>query len=317
MRNIKELEQASDSRAAPTGVFSAIMSETSTTPASVTTASHLDLTRRACALLDAAESTPPPLAELAGQLDVSPWHLHRVFRKVTGVTPRDYAEARRDSRFRTELRGGESVASATYGAGYGSASRVYEDAHGRLGMTPASYAKGGKGARIAYGLVDSPLGWLLVAATAHGLCFVALGERPEALAATLQAEFPKADSIRRDDDHIAPALDAVLDHIAGRIPHVDLPLDVRATAFQRRVWQGLLAIPYGETRSYKELAEELGLANAQRAVGSACGANPVALVIPCHRVKRGDGGLGGYRWGVERKRRLLAEEAERRASAGG
>lgn len=288
------------------------MSEIDTTPTVYANDRHLDLVRRACALLDAADGSLPSLAEVARRLGVSPWHLHRVFRRVTGVTLRDYADAGRDSRFRAELRETGSVASATYGAGYGSASRVYEDAHLRLGMTPASYAKGGKGARIAYGLVESPLGWLLVAATAHGVCFVALGETPEEPETALHAEFPKAETLVRDDAHIAPALTALLDHLAGRTPHLDLPLDVRATAFQRRVWQGLLAIPYGETRSYGELAAELGMETAQRAVGSACGANPVALVIPCHRVRRSDGGLGGYRWGVERKRRLLESETARR-----
>jgi len=272
---------------------------------------HLDLVRRACALLDDAEveGTRPTLAELAERLGVSPWHLQRVFKRATGVSPRDYADARRDARFRAELRQGESVASATYGAGFGSPSRVYEDAYGRLGMTPASYARGGQGARIAYSIVESPLGRLLVAATAKGVCFVALGESADDLEESLRREFPRADALHRDDEAIAPAVDALLDYLKGRTPHVDLPLDIRATAFQRRVWQGLMAIPHGETRSYKELAEALGLPNAQRAVGSACARNPVSLLIPCHRALRGDGGMGGYRWGVKRKKALLQQEA--------
>jgi AraC family transcriptional regulator of adaptative response/methylated-DNA-[protein]-cysteine methyltransferase len=273
---------------------------------------HLDLVRQACARLDAAvddgDAGVPTLAELADALAVSPWHLQRVFRRVTGVSPRDYADARRDGRFRDSLRAGESVAEATYGAGYGSSSRVYEDAPRRLGMTPASYARGGAGAEIAYALADSALGRLLVAATAKGVCFVSLGESDGALVAALQAEYPKAARLVRDDDAILPAVEVLLDYIAGKSPHVDLPLDVRATAFQRRVWQGLLAIPPGETRSYAELAEELGLPKAQRAVGGACANNPVALVVPCHRVTRSDGGLGGYRWGVERKKALLRRE---------
>lgn len=271
---------------------------------------QLALVRDACAILDEADGERLTLAALAARLDVSPWHLQRVFRRVTGVSPRDYADARRDARFRSELRSGESVTSATYGAGYGSSSRVYEDSARRLGMTPASYARGGAGARIVFGTVGSPLGRLLVAATAQGVCFVSLGDSDAALESALRAEFPKAEEIRRDDAAIQPAVEAVLDYLHGRTPHVDLPLDVRATAFQRRVWQGLLAIPYGETRTYKELAESLGLPKAQRAVGTACARNPVSLLIPCHRVLRGDGGLGGYRWGVQRKKALLTREAD-------
>jgi AraC family transcriptional regulator of adaptative response/methylated-DNA-[protein]-cysteine methyltransferase len=180
-------------------------------------------------------------------------------------------------------------------------------------MTPASYAKGGAGARIAYATADSPLGRLLVAATAKGVCFVALRDDDAVLVSALEAEFPNAERIGRDDDAILPALQAVLDYLHGQSPHLDLPLDVRATAFQRRVWQGLLAIPAGETRSYGELADELGAPGAARAVGSACANNPLALVIPCHRVTRADGGLGGYRWGVAAKKALLAREKEGQA----
>jgi AraC family transcriptional regulator of adaptative response/methylated-DNA-[protein]-cysteine methyltransferase len=272
---------------------------------------QLELVRRACAILDAAaaeEAGIPTLAELAHNLGVSPWHLQRVFRRRVGVSPRDYADARREARLREGLRAGESVAQATYGAGYGSSSRVYEDSARRLGMTPASYARGGAGARIAYAIADSPLGRLLVAATDKGVCFVALRENDGDLEAALEAEFPNAEAVVRDDDAILPALQAVLDYLHGQSPHIDLPLDVRATAFQRRVWQGLLAIPPGETRSYGELAAELGSPGASRAVGSACANNPVALVIPCHRVTRADGGLGGYRWGVAAKKALLERE---------
>lgn len=269
---------------------------------------QLDLVRRACAILDADDGARPTLVELAGRLAVSPWHLQRVFRRITGVSPRDYADAHRDSRFRAELRRGESVASATYGAGFGSPSRVYEDAARRLGMTPASYARGGAGARIAYAVAESPLGLLLVAATAQGVCFVSLGDGEAELEAALRREFPRAAEIRCDQDAVGAAVAAVLDYLKGHSPHVDLPLDVRATAFQRRVWQGLLAIPYGETRTYKALAEALGMPGAPRAVGRACAGNPVALVIPCHRALRADGGLGGYRWGVKRKKMLLARE---------
>ncbi len=176
-------------------------------------------------------------------------------------------------------------------------------------MTPASYAKGGKGARIAYATVASPLGRLLVAATAKGVCFVSLGETDAPLVAALEAEFPKAEIIVRDESAIAPALDDLVAHLEGKTPHLDLPLDVRATAFQRRVWQELMAIPPSETRSYSEIAAALGLPKGQRAVGRACATNPVAIVVPCHRALREDGHLGGYRWGLERKEALLRREA--------
>ena len=281
-------------------------------------ARHLDLVRRACALIDAKEGEPVTLAELAADLEVSPWHLQRLFKKVLGVSPRDYADARRAERFRSELKRGESVAGATYGAGYGSASRVYEQARWQLGMTPASYAKGGKGARIAYDVVpvdgQPALGHLLVAATETGICFVSLGDDETAMLAALEAEFPAA-SIERDAGTIGPALEAVTDFLTGQTPHLDLPLDVRATAFQRRVWQELIAIPCGETRSYGDIARQLGLPQAQRAVAGACARNPVSLVVPCHRVVRSDGALGGYRWGVQRKSALLDGERSRAATA--
>ena len=270
---------------------------------------HLDAVECACALLDAAEGERLTLADLARAVGMSPWHLQRVFRKVTGVSPRDYAEARRAERFKAELRAHGRVAEATYGAGYGSSSRVYEDSARRLGMTPATYAKGGKGARIVFSLADSPLGRLLVAATAAGLCFLALGEDDGVLIEELKAEFPAADSIERDDRAIQDSLDVLMAYLVGETPHLDLPLDVRATAFQRRVWNELIAIPYGETRSYQEIAELLGLPKGQRAVGRACATNPVSLIIPCHRAIRGDGGLSGYRWGLSRKERLLTLEA--------
>jgi AraC family transcriptional regulator of adaptative response/methylated-DNA-[protein]-cysteine methyltransferase len=202
------------------------------------------------------------------------------------------------------------VAGATYGAGYGSSSRIYERAGIKLGMTPASYAKGGRGARISYAVVDSPLGRLLLAATEKGLCFLALGDDDRVLEQRLRAEFPEADEIAHNPRTIAPTADALLRHLAGETPHVDLPLDVRATAFQRRVWQELMAIPWGETRSYAEIAETLGQPHAQRAVGRACATNPVAIVVPCHRALRADGALGGYRWGLDRKEALLRREAE-------
>jgi AraC family transcriptional regulator of adaptative response/methylated-DNA-[protein]-cysteine methyltransferase len=255
------------------------------------------------------------LSELAEAVGLSPWHLQRLFKKHLGISPREYLDAKRGERLRAELRQGGGVAGATYGAGYGSSSRVYERAAQQLGMTPASYARGGKGAEIAYTLAACPFGLLLVAATAKGVCFLAFGKEETALVAELEAEFPAARRIERDDALLAPAVEDILDYLKGQTPHLDLPLDIRMTAFQRRVWQELLAIPAGETRSYREIAEALGVPQGQRAVGTACATNPVSLLIPCHRAKRTDGGLGGYRWGLPRKEALLALEKRLAAKA--
>ena len=276
-------------------------------------ARQVDLVRRACAYIDARAGERVTLAEIGAHLGISPWHLQRRFRKVMGVSPRDYADARRSRHFRDRLKDGESIAGATYDSGYGSSSRIYEVATQQLGMTPATYARGGRGARIVYAIVHSPLGRLLVAATGAGVCFICLGDDDEALVAAVGAEFPAAESLSRDEAGVGPALDALVAYLEGETPHLDLPLDVRATAFQRRVWQELIAIPYGETRSYSQIAERLGLPRGQRAVGRACASNPVPMIVPCHRVLRQDGALGGYRWGLERKRALLAHEAAKEA----
>ncbi len=269
---------------------------------------QLDLVRKASELIDRDPAESLGLKDLAAALEVSPWHLQRVFKKVMGVSPKDYADARRSDQFRAEIRKGESIAGATYGAGYGSSSRVYERAERLLGMTPASYAKGGRGADIAYAVVASPLGRLLVAATAKGICFISLGASEEDLTQALQAEFPEAKSITRDEAAIAPSIEILLAYLRGDMPHPELPLDVRATAFQRRVWQELIAIPCGKTKTYSEIAQALGLPKGQRAVGRACATNPVSLIVPCHRALRQDGGLGGYRWGLNRKQALLVLE---------
>lgn len=252
------------------------------------------------------------LAELGTHCSVSPWHLQRLFTRAMGVSPRQYADARRLKRFRAGLQQGEGVAAATYDAGYGSSSRVYERAAAALGMTPATYAKGGRGARIRYAITATKLGQLLVAATERGICFVSLGTRRDELEQTLRREFPAAEGIERSEPMLASAVQAIVDFIAGREPHINLPLDIRWTAFQRRVWEELRRIPLGETRSYGEIARALGQPNAQRAVGHACATNPVPLIVPCHRVVRGDGELGGYRLGAQRKRKLLVQEAARK-----
>lgn len=273
-------------------------------------AKHLALVRAVCDTIEARDGEPVTLAELADQVAMSPWHLQRLFKKVMGVSPREYADARRSARFREKLRNGESIAGATYGAGYGSSSRVYERAHKQLGMTPASYAKGGRGAVIAYTIVDSPMGRLLVAATGKGVCFTSLGEDDAVLRQALEAEYPEARSITRDDAAMAPSVESIIDYMAGETPHLDLPLDIRGTAFQRRVWSALTTIPLGETRSYSEVAAAVGSPKAQRAIGRACATNPVAIIVPCHRVVRDDGALGGYRWDSKRKGKILDGEAE-------
>lgn len=263
----------------------------------------------ACALLDAAEETAPTLEALAAATGLSPYHLQRTFKAVTGVSPRQYWDARRLERLRQNLKSGEAVAPALYGAGYGSSSRLYEKARGQLGMTPATYGKGGRGATIAFTTAPSPLGQILVAATEAGICSVGLGENADALEAGLREDFPLAEIVR-EDETLGRLTDEVLARLQGKAPDRNLPLDIQATAFQRQVWEALMAIPAGETRTYGELAAEIGKPGAARAVGRACGSNRVALIIPCHRAVGANGSLTGYRWGVERKRRLLAAEAD-------
>jgi len=270
------------------------------------------LVRAACALIDARPEFPVRLATLGARLGTSPHRLLRAFRAVLGISPQRYRDARRLERFKAALRRGRGgrVAPALYEAGYGSPSRVYERAPAQLGMTPATYGRGGRGMEIAYTIVPCPLGRLLVAATPRGICRIGLGTRAAALEAELRAEFPAA-AIRRDRGALAAWVAAILRYLDGRERTLDLPLDVRATAFQRRVWEALRKIPYGSTRSYSAVARAVGRPRATRAVARACAANPAALVIPCHRVVRADGAPGGYRWGVARKRALLAAERAR------
>src|SRR6266545_1773220 len=236
--------------------------------------------------------------------------LARAFKRVLGITPRAYAEARRVARFKQELKRRKHVSPALYEAGYSSTSRVYEHAHEQLGMTPATYARGGTGLGIAYVTVPTPLGRLLVAATERGVCRVALGDTASALEADLIAEFPAARVVQDRSGKLHGWVTAILAYLDGREPDLDLPLDIRATAFQRRVWQELQKIPFGQTRTYAEIAKRIGQPTAVRAVARACAMNPAALVIPCHRVVSKSGETGGYRWGVERKRSLLEMESE-------
>jgi len=236
--------------------------------------------------------------------------LARAFKRVLGITPRAYAEARRVTRFKQELKRRKHVSPALYEAGYSSTSRVYEHAHEQLGMTPATYARGGTGIGIAYVMVPTSLGRLLVAATERGVCRVALGDTASALQADLIAEFPAARVVQDTSGKLHAWVAAILAYLDGSEPDLDLPLDIRATAFQRRVWQELQKIPFGQTRTYAEIAKRIGQPTAARAVARACATNPTALVIPCHRVVGKSGETGGYRWGVERKRTLLEMESE-------
>ncbi len=271
---------------------------------------RLEKVRQAVQFIDARTDAPPTLAELSAHVGTSPYHLQRQFKKVLGIAPRQYAEARRVNRFKEILREGNSLSGSIYEAGYGSSSRLYERAGARLGMTPATYRHGGEGMEINYTIADSPLGRLLVAATPRGVCAVTLGDAEAPLEAALRQEFPAA-AISRNDDQLRRAVEVLLGYLDGDVPHVDLPLDVRATAFQRRVWQHLRTIPQGGTATYGEVARAIGRPTGARAVARACAKNPVAVVIPCHRVVPIGGGLGGYQWGIERKRALLDRERGR------
>lgn len=276
---------------------------------------QLELVRTVCEHIQASEDGPPTLAELGVLSRTSPAHLHRVFKRLLGITPRQFADAYRQKRFKARLREGWDIVEAIYDAGYGSSSRLYDGVSSHLGMSPASYRQGGKGTRIAFSTVSCPLGRLMVAATKKGICAVKIADSDSELESELAKEFPEAE-VGRDDSSLGKWLVTLLDYLRGDLSNsdqpLDLPLDVRATAFQRLVWEHLRSIPYGETRTYQEVAEELGRPGSARAVGRACGANPVALVVPCHRVVRRDGGLGGYRWGMQRKEALLAGEKSRR-----
>ena len=272
---------------------------------------YLELVARVCRYLDEHGEETVTLAEIGEHAGCSPHHLQRVFKEKTGISPRQYAAARRVERLKSELKSGADVTRATYAAGYGSSSRLYEGAAAELGMTPATYRRGGDGVAIDYSVAATPLGWLLVARTEKGICAVRLGDDPTDLENGLGAEHPRS-RIARDDAALQPVVDQIVKSVTGNAPHLDLPLDIQATSFQRRVWEALCAIPRGEIRTYGQIAAAIGQPEAVRAVGRAFGANPVALAIPCHRVVAADGGLGGYRWGVERKRQLL--EAERRPS---
>ena len=260
---------------------------------------------RACELIERDELFS--LDDLAAELGVSPYHFQRSFKEIIGISPKKYAEAKRMEKFKSEIRGGSDVVMAMYDAGFGSSSRLYEKAAENLGMTPTTYKKGGEGMKINYTVTDCELGRILVGRTIKGLCSVAFADDDAELEDNLKKEYPNAEIVK-DATVLKGFVDEILKHLAGGKKRLDLPLDIQATAFQMRVWELLRKIPYGETVSYSQIAEMLGDKKKVRAVAQACAKNRVAVVIPCHRVVASDGKLSGYRWGVERKKKLLEHE---------
>ncbi len=271
-------------------------------------AQHAAIVAEACRCIERADN-PPTLDALAAQAGLSPYHFHRVFKAVTGLTPKAYADAHRARKLRTRLGRSGSVTEAIYDAGFNSNSRFYEASDQMLGMTASRYRAGGANTDIRFAVGECSLGSILVAQSERGVCAILLGDDPDALARELQDQFPKANLIGGD-----AGFEQLIARVVGLIEApslgLDLPLDVRGTAFQERVWQALREIPAGTTASYAEIAARIGAPRAMRAVAQACGANHIAVAIPCHRVVRSDGQLSGYRWGVERKRELLDREAQ-------
>src|SRR5437899_3190274 len=265
------------------------------------------LVQRAADLLAQSSEENLSLRQLAQTLGATQSTLRRAFLQVTGLKPRELAEALRLERFKALMRAGKSITDALYETGYGSSSRVYERSNAQLGMTPATYRKGGLGMKLGYTVAKSPLGKVLVAATGRGVSAVYLGDDQNKLVAELREEYPRAE-IAAATNSFERWVKEVLLRIEGRPPHIELPLDLQATAFQRRVWKELQRIPRGSTRTYSQVAHSVGRPKAVRAVARDCASNPVSIVVPCHRVIREDGALAGYRWGLSRKEQLLASE---------
>ncbi|MGQ0601400.1 MAG: bifunctional DNA-binding transcriptional regulator/O6-methylguanine-DNA methyltransferase Ada [Anaerolineales bacterium] len=268
---------------------------------------NLELIQHVIRTLEERVDDTPTLAELAAQFHLSPYHLQRTFKRIVGVTPKQYALGLRVQRFKQGLKDGQRVTEAALDSGFNGNAHMYVQASAQMGMTPKMYQRGAPAIEIAYAIVASPLGHLLVAATEKGVCSVKLGDNKRALEAELRHEFASA-TIVAEHSQLRAWADAIVEYLRGAQPHLDLPTDVRATAFQRRVWDALRDIPLGATRSYTEVAKAIGQPTAARAVARACATNPTALVVPCHRVVGEDGKLHGYRWGAERKRKLLAQE---------
>jgi AraC family transcriptional regulator of adaptative response/methylated-DNA-[protein]-cysteine methyltransferase len=270
---------------------------------------HAAAVARACRAIEAAE-VAPGLEELAAAAGMSRFHFHRVFKSIAGVTPKAYAAARRAERVRAELAASGTVTQAIYDAGYNSSGRFYAESSEILGMTPRDFRAGGVRAEIRFAVAECSLGSILVAATPKGVCAILMGDDPATLVRDLEDRFPRA-VLTGGDAEFERMVAKVVGFVEAPGLGLDLPLDVRGTAFQQRVWQALRAIPAGATASYSEIAERIGAPKSVRAVAQACGANAIAVAIPCHRVVRNDGALSGYRWGVERKRALLEREAAR------
>ncbi len=269
-----------------------------------------------CRWIETHPDDPHDLAELAARAGLSRFHLQRSFKAAVGLSPKQYVEACRLRKLKRSLRESGDVTEAVYDAGFGSSSRVYERADTRLGMTPNQYRRGGHGVSITWATAETAVGLMMMGATDRGLCFLQFGDNEEAMLAELRKEYPSAQiapMATPPSPEFVQWMAALTDHLAGNRPGLDLPLDIRATAFQMRVWNYLQAIPYGEVQSYSEVAAGIGHPTAVRAVARACATNPVAIAIPCHRVIRGTGELGGYRWGLARKRALIDRERARRA----
>ena len=269
---------------------------------------HFELVVDISEYVDANLSDKLTLALIGKHFKISPFHLHRIFKRVTGMTLHDYIESRRLAMLKDELQRGESVTRAAYHAGFSSRSRLYNRIQAKLGMQPGTYRRGGEGMTISYTIVNSPLGRLLIASTSKGICRVCFGESDALVETALEREYPAA-SIQRNDEGLEDLASQFNEYFRGRPLPTTLPLDLKGTAFQLRVWRQLQSISTGSTRSYEQIATELGSPRAVRAVARACASNPTILVVPCHRVVRKNGELGGYRWGVTRKRALLRLEA--------
>lgn len=276
-----------------------------------TQAYEASVVEQLCRYIEAHLDERVTLDDLGAAVNLNPHHVQRMFKRAVGISPRQYAEARRIEALKNRLKAGDSVTDALYESGFSSSSQLYGREH--MGMTPGTFRKGGA-VSIRYAIAACSLGYVAVGATERGVCAVRLGDTPDDLMAILQADFPAAD-LQQDDTGLGLWVELLLCYLAGEEPHLELPLDIRATAFQQQVWEALQEIPYGETRSYTQIAEAIGNPKAVRAVANACANNPVAMVIPCHRVVREDGSLGGYKWGVERKVALLKQEAENAALA--
>lgn len=269
---------------------------------------QVEIVLQVCDLIEKEENVS--LEKLGEELKISPYHLQRTFKEIVGVSPKKYTENLRLKKFKAEIKNGNDVVTAMYESGYGSSSRLYEKITDKLGMTPKIYQKGGKGMKIEYTITECNLGKMLVARTEKGVCAVTFGDDENYLIEKLTTEYPQAE-INQNVTNLKEYVEKILQNLTGQNKIIELPLDVQATAFQMQVWESLRKIPYGETLSYKQVAEKLGNPKAVRAVARACATNRVAILIPCHRVVGSDGSLSGFRWGIERKRKLIDGEKEK------